>query len=141
VTGIATAFRSESPVLHIGGQGALTQHKMGSLQDLPHVDLMSPITKVRRHGTEHRARRGHDLDGRARGIQRRPGTGVPGNSARCPRSRGRGIQGHRPEARPLPRLDPLARDPRDIEKLADLLVNSEASGDPVRTAGVGGARP
>ncbi len=45
VTGIATAFRSESPVLHIGGQGALTQHKMGSLQDLPHVDIMAPITK------------------------------------------------------------------------------------------------
>ncbi len=44
-TGIATAFRSESPVLHIGGQGALTQHKMGSLQDLPHVDIMAPITK------------------------------------------------------------------------------------------------
>ena len=45
VTGIATAFRSETPVLHIGGQGALTQHKMGSLQDLPHVDMMAPITK------------------------------------------------------------------------------------------------
>ncbi|MDP6705711.1 MAG: thiamine pyrophosphate-binding protein, partial [Alphaproteobacteria bacterium] len=45
VTGIATAFRSESPVLHIGGQGASTQHKMGSLQDLAHVDLMAPITK------------------------------------------------------------------------------------------------
>jgi len=45
VTGVATAFRSESPILHIGGQGALTQHKMGSLQDLPHVELMSPITK------------------------------------------------------------------------------------------------
>ncbi len=45
ITGIATAFRSESPVLHIGGQGSLTQHKMGSLQDLPHVDLMAPITK------------------------------------------------------------------------------------------------
>lgn len=45
VTGIATAFRSESPILHIGGQGALTQHKQGSLQDLPHVDIMSPITK------------------------------------------------------------------------------------------------
>ncbi len=44
-TGIATAFRSESPVLHIGGQGALTQHKMGSLQDLAHVDIMAPITK------------------------------------------------------------------------------------------------
>jgi acetolactate synthase I/II/III large subunit len=45
LTGIATAFRSESPVLHIGGQGALTQHKMGSLQDLPHVDIAKPITK------------------------------------------------------------------------------------------------
>src|ERR1700723_1006740 len=45
VTGIATAFRSESPFLHIGAQGGLTQHKMGSLQDLPHVDLMTPITK------------------------------------------------------------------------------------------------
>jgi len=45
VTGIATAFRSESPVLHIGGQGAQTQHMMGSLQDLPHVDMMRPITK------------------------------------------------------------------------------------------------
>ena len=45
LTAIATAFRSESPVLHIGGQGALTQHKMGSLQDLPHVDIVAPITK------------------------------------------------------------------------------------------------
>jgi len=45
MTGVATAFRSESPILHIGGQGALTQHKMGSLQDLPHVDMMAPITK------------------------------------------------------------------------------------------------
>src|SRR5882672_2199608 len=44
-TGIATAFRSESPVLHIGGQGGMTQHMMGSLQDLPHVDMMRPITK------------------------------------------------------------------------------------------------
>ena len=45
MTGVATAFRSESPVLHIGGQSSLTQHRMGSLQDLPHVDMMAPITK------------------------------------------------------------------------------------------------
>ncbi|MDP6573834.1 MAG: thiamine pyrophosphate-binding protein [Rhodospirillales bacterium] len=45
MTGIANAFRAESPILHIGGQGSLTQHKMGSLQDLPHVDMMAPITK------------------------------------------------------------------------------------------------
>jgi acetolactate synthase I/II/III large subunit len=32
-------------MLLIGGQGALNQHKMGSLQDLPHVDIMRPVTK------------------------------------------------------------------------------------------------
>ena len=45
VTGVANAFRAESPMLLIGGQGALDQHRMGSLQDLPHVDIMKPITK------------------------------------------------------------------------------------------------
>lgn len=45
VTGVATAFRSESPVLHIGGQSALVQWKQQGLQDLPHVDMMRPITK------------------------------------------------------------------------------------------------
>jgi len=45
VTGVANAFRAESPFLLIGGQGALNQHKMGSLQDLPHVEIMKPITK------------------------------------------------------------------------------------------------
>lgn len=45
ITGVANAFRAESPFLLIGGQGALDQHKMGSLQDLPHVDMMRSITK------------------------------------------------------------------------------------------------
>ena len=45
VTGVANALRAESPMLLIGGQGALTQHKMGSLQDLPHVDMIAPISK------------------------------------------------------------------------------------------------
>ena len=45
ITGIANAFRAESPMLMIGGQGALSQHKMSSLQDLPHVDILQPITK------------------------------------------------------------------------------------------------
>src|SRR4029077_5463919 len=51
VPGIATAFRSESPVLHIGGQSALVQWKMGGLQDLPHVDMMRPITKFASTGS------------------------------------------------------------------------------------------
>ena len=45
VTGVANALRAESPMLLIGGQGALNQHRMGSLQDLPHVSIMEPITK------------------------------------------------------------------------------------------------
>src|ERR1700732_3070900 len=44
-TGVGHAPRAESPMLWIGGQGALDQHRMGSLQDLPHVDLMRPVTK------------------------------------------------------------------------------------------------
>src|SRR3954470_7797719 len=43
VTRVAMTFRSEIPVLHIGGQGGITQHMMGSLQDLPHTEMMRPI--------------------------------------------------------------------------------------------------
>ncbi len=45
ITGIATALRSETPLLHIGGQGATTQYLQGSLQEFDHVRLMSPVTK------------------------------------------------------------------------------------------------
>jgi len=45
MTGVANAFRAESAMLLIGGQAALTQHRMGGLQDLPHVDFMRPVTK------------------------------------------------------------------------------------------------
>lgn len=45
VTGVANAFRAESPMLLIGGQSALSQHMMGGLQNLAHVDMMKPITK------------------------------------------------------------------------------------------------
>src|SRR6476646_3475467 len=45
VTGVATAFRSESPIPHNRRQGGLKPHKMGLLQDLPPLEKMSPITK------------------------------------------------------------------------------------------------
>ncbi len=45
VTGIANAFRAESPMLLLGGGGPLRQYKMGALQDLPHVPMMRPICK------------------------------------------------------------------------------------------------
>jgi acetolactate synthase-1/2/3 large subunit len=125
VTGIATAFRSESPVLHIGGQGALTQHKMGSLQDLPHVDLMSPITKFA--ATVPSTERVADMISMA---AREAFNGAPGPVyLEIPRDvLDREVEvakaivpkpGHyRASTRSL-------GDPRDIEKLADILVNSE----------------
>jgi acetolactate synthase I/II/III large subunit len=45
ITGVANAFRAESPMLLIGGQAGLAQHRMGGLQDLPHVEMLRPITK------------------------------------------------------------------------------------------------
>ena len=125
VTGIATAFRSESPIIHIGGQGALTQHKMGSLQDLPHVDMMSPITKFA--STVSSTERVADMISMA---ARECFNGAPGPSyLEIPRD-------------VLDREVPLSKavipapggyrastksvgDPRDVQKLADILVKSE----------------
>src|SRR3982074_14948 len=125
VTGVATAFRSESALIHIGGQGALTQHKMGSLQDLPHVDLMTPITKFA--ATVPSTERVADMISMA---AREAFNGAPGpvyleiprdildreidlTKAVIPKP------GHyRASTRSI-------GDPRDIEKLADILVNSE----------------
>ena len=125
VTGIATAFRSESPVLHIGGQGALTQHKMGSLQDLPHVDMMSPITKFA--ATVPATERVADMVAMA---AREAFNGAPGPVyLEIPRDvldrevdRAKAIIPKPGQYRASTRSP---GDPRDIEKLADLLVNSE----------------
>ncbi|MGN6451626.1 MAG: thiamine pyrophosphate-binding protein [Steroidobacteraceae bacterium] len=125
VTGIATAFRSESPVLHIGGQGALTQHKMGSLQDLPHVDMMSPITKFA--ATVPATERVADMVAMA---AREAFNGAPGPVyLEIPRDvldreveRVKAIvpkPGHYRGSTRSP------GDPRDIERLADILVSSE----------------
>src|SRR5262245_37269223 len=45
ITAVANAWRAQTPMLVIGGQGALRQAYMGSLQELDHVALMKPITK------------------------------------------------------------------------------------------------
>ncbi|MEN8196002.1 MAG: thiamine pyrophosphate-binding protein [Pseudomonadota bacterium] len=125
MTGIATAFRSETPMIHIGGQGALTQHKMGSLQDLPHVDIMAPITKFSAgvRSTDRIA----DMVSMA---AREANNGAPGPSyLEIPRD---------VLDRQIPLVDaripaPGAYrastksigDPADIEKLADILVKAE----------------
>ncbi|MEM1383909.1 MAG: thiamine pyrophosphate-binding protein [Pseudomonadota bacterium] len=125
VTGVATAFRSESPILHIGGQSSLTQHKMGSLQDLPHVDMMAPITKFSAgvFSTERVA----DMISMA---ARECFTGAYGPSyLEIPRdildaeiSMDKAVLPQPGKYRASPRM---IADPKDIEELADILVASE----------------
>jgi acetolactate synthase-1/2/3 large subunit len=45
VTGVATAWRANIPIIVIGGQAPRAFQDMGGLQDMAHVDLMKPITK------------------------------------------------------------------------------------------------
>src|ERR1700739_4305359 len=45
VTGMANAFRAESPMLLIGGNSTLKQYRMGGLQELRHTEMMTPISK------------------------------------------------------------------------------------------------
>ncbi|MFO1417904.1 MAG: thiamine pyrophosphate-binding protein [Methylotetracoccus sp.] len=124
-TGIATAFRSETPMLHIGGQGALTQHMMGSLQDLPHVDMMKAITKFAAgvRSTERIA----DMVSMA---AREAFNGAPGPCyLEIPRDvLDREIDIDKaviPEPGRYRASTRSIGDPADIERLADLLVNAE----------------
>ncbi len=125
ITGIATAFRSESPVLHIGGQGALTQHKMGSLQDLPHVDILAPITKFSA-GVRSTERVADMISMAARECF----AGAPGPSyLEIPRDiLDREIEADKaviPKAGHYRASTKSIGDPRDIETLAELLVKAE----------------
>jgi acetolactate synthase-1/2/3 large subunit len=125
ITGVANAFRAESPMLLIGGQGALSQHKMGSLQDLPHVDMMAPITKFA--ATVPSTARAADLVSMA---FRECYNGAPGPSfleiprdvldAKVPLEQARLPQAGRYRASTR-----SIGDPADIEALADLLTHAE----------------
>ena len=44
VTGIANANLSYSPIIVIGGCTSTAQSNMGPLQDIPHVEILRPIT-------------------------------------------------------------------------------------------------
>ena len=45
VTGIANAWRANSPILVIGGQGPFNNLRRGSLQEMDHVSMIRPISK------------------------------------------------------------------------------------------------
>jgi acetolactate synthase-1/2/3 large subunit len=45
VTGIANAWRANSPILVFGGQGPFANLRRGSLQEMDHIGVVKPITK------------------------------------------------------------------------------------------------
>jgi len=45
VTGVANAWRANSPILVFGGQGPFNNLRRGSLQEMDHVSVMKPISK------------------------------------------------------------------------------------------------
>ena len=45
VTGVANAWRANSPILVFGGQGPFENLRRGSLQEMDHIGVMKPITK------------------------------------------------------------------------------------------------
>ncbi len=125
VTGVANALRAESPMLLIGGQGSLSQHRMGSLQDLPHVDLLQPITKFA--ATVPTTERVADMVSMA---FRECYHGAPGPSyLEIPRDvldrRVAVSQAVRPKAGHYRASTRQAGDPAGVERLAELLVHSE----------------
>jgi acetolactate synthase-1/2/3 large subunit len=125
VTGVANALRAESPMLLIGGQGALDQHRMGSLQDLPHVDVLRPITKFASSVVT--TERVADMVSMA---FRESLAGAPGPVYL---EIGRDIlDGHVPlESAVLPQAGHYRAstksigDPADVERLADILIKAE----------------
>ena len=68
VTGVATAWRANIPIVVIGGQAPRFFQDMGGLQDMPHVDMMRPITKWA-------------VSGRTPGSRRAPSSSCAGPSA------------------------------------------------------------
>lgn len=48
VTGMANALLARAPVLLIGGCTSRPQANMGPLQDIPHVDILRPVTRYSR---------------------------------------------------------------------------------------------
>ncbi len=130
VTGMANAFRAESPMLLIGGNSALKQYRMGGLQELRHTEMMTPISQIRLARHDHRTRRGNDGHRLPRDVQRRARPRLPRNSrttswtarstpskVRYPKNyRVRGADGGPPD---------FIGDPKIVQQVADLLANAE----------------
>ena len=127
VTGVANALRAESPFLLIGGQGALNQHKMGSLQDLPARRHDEADHEVRLDRRDDGARRRHGARWRsarrwpARRARRSSRSAATSSTTRC-RSRARSSRAS-PAA--TARRRRASATPTTSTASTDILVNAE----------------
>ncbi len=132
VTGVATAFRANSPMVCIGGAASVRGYDTGELQDMNQIDMMKPISKWARvvfHTDRIPEYLGYAFREACTG---RPGPvyleipldvmrgQVDGEQVRLPRS-------HRSDAR-------VGADPRLIDRAVDLLCKAER---PIIVAGSG----
>src|SRR5215475_8940106 len=75
VTAMANASLARAPVLLIGGCTSRPQANMGPLQDIPHVDILRPVTRASRTArvAEQLVRELDEAVARARGDMGEPG--------------------------------------------------------------------
>ena len=85
VTAIANASLARIPVLLIGGCTSRPQANMGPLQDIPHVDILRPVTRTSRTARvpEQVVRELDEAVARAMGDNGEPGPGLPRGADRC----------------------------------------------------------
>src|SRR5258707_5215784 len=77
VTAMANASLARAPVLLIGGCTSRPQANMGPLQDIPHVDILRPVTRTPRTArvAEHGVRELDEAVAPAPGAPGEPGPG------------------------------------------------------------------
>ncbi len=123
VTGVANAWRANSPILVIGGQGPFENLRRGSLQEMDHVGVMRPITKY-----ADAVYQTHRIPEYIELAIRHAVSGVPGPAyLEIPMDIFMG--GAEPEAAPIPciRTEPprLSPDRDEVRRAIEILTKSE----------------
>lgn len=120
VTAIANAWRAQSPVVVIGGQGPLPAQGRGSLQEMDHISLLRPITKWATQVIETSR-----LAETVAQACRRAASGVPGPVyVEVPLDVMMG-SAEAPGAEPLPPRAAIPGDPASVEAAARMLRNAQ----------------
>ena len=140
LTGVATAFNSESPLLLLSGGAEVPNLGRGGFQEMDQLTMIGPISQGRLDAEDRRGdpgTRGAGVPGR---HQRRAGAGPPDPAVRRPPPDRR--RGRRPPAgaEPLPAAPARPRPTEQIARLLELLGASRAPDRPGRPLGHARAR-